>query len=193
MSLEAYIEVKVRDRFGKVIVRRKKRSRSFVRAFNHALCAQIRQETTPNPAITTKDTAGANQNLRNAGGPFYADAPAANATYGAVIGTDNTPVDIENFQMGAKCGEGTGANQVNHQACTVAYLGVAAGVSSFKVERSFLNNSGDTINVEEIGVYTMATRVGAVTIYIMVLRDLYSLAIPDGGGMSVTYTIRIAV
>lgn len=193
MGLEAYIGIKVKDRDGKVIVRRRKKSQSFVRAFNHVLCAQIRQETTPNPAIQTKDTSNTTQSLRTASTAFWCNAVAATATYGPVIGTDNTPVDIEQYALGAQCGEGTGANQVNHQATSVTYLGVAAGVSSFKVERTFLNNSGSAIAVEEIALYIRTHRVGAVAINVMGLRDLYSVSVPDGGGISITYTIRITV
>ena len=191
MSTVAYIEAEVKDRNGKVIARKKKLSRSFVRGWNHLLCAQLRGEAVPAPAIQTKDTSNTLRNVRGSGSPFYADAPIANSTYGCVVGTDNTPVDIENYALGAQCAEGVGLNQMNHQACTATYLGVVGTVSSFKIERTFLNNSGNAINVEEIGLYNMMWEVGAVTRYFMTLRDLFSLAVPDGGGITVTYTIRI--
>jgi len=191
MGLEAFIGIKVFDRDGKVIIRRKKRSRSFVRGFNHVLCAQMRSETTPAPAIQTRDTSNVNQSIRTANSPFWADAPAGNTLYGIVVGTDSTPVDIEQYALVAKCTHGSGANQLVYQACTCTWLGVAAGAASFTVDRSMLNNSGAPVAVEEIGIYIESAKLGAVLIYIMGMRDLYSLAIPDGGGITVTYTIGI--
>lgn len=192
MKTLAFVEATVFDRDGKIIAHKKKRSRSFVRAFNHVLCAQIRQEVTPDPVIQTLDITNVLRSLRTSSGPFSANGAAGDATNGIVVGTDNTPVDIENYALGAQCTEGIGANQMNHQACTVTYLGVAVGVSSFRVDRSILNNSGDIINIEEMGIYIYTHRVGAVLIKVMALRDLISQVVPDGGGITGTYTIRIA-
>ena len=192
MKILAFIEATVFDRDGKVISHKKKPSRSFVRGFNHILCAQIRQESTPNPAIQTKDTGGATRDLRTADTAFGANGPVGNDDYGIVVGTSNHAVDIEDYALIAAIAEGVGAGQMNHQLCSATYLGVAAGVSSFTVDRSILNNSGDTINVEEAGIYAQTKRVGAIATYVMVMRDLMSQAVPDGGGITVTYTIRIA-
>lgn len=192
MKILAFIEATVFDRDGKVISHKKKPSRSFVRGFNHILCAQFRQETNPSPAIQTKDTGGAVRDLRNANTPFQADGVVGDDNYGIRVGTSNQAVDIEDFALIAAIAEGVGAGEMNHQAGSVTYLGVAAGVSSFTVDRTILNNSGGTINVEEVGIYAITMRVGAVNTYVMVVRDLYTLAVPDGGGITVTYTIRIA-
>ena len=192
MKILAYIETTVRDRHGKIISHKKKPSRSFVRGFNHILCAQIRQETTPDPAILTKATNGVLYNIRNSSGCLRANGPVGNDDYGIMVGTSNQAVDIEDYALIAAIAEGVAAGQMNHQLCSATYLGVAAGVSSFTVDRSILNNSGDTINIEEAGIYVMATKAPTALIYVMVMRDLVSQAVPDGGGITVTYTIRIA-
>ena len=192
MKILAFIEATVFDRDGKVISHKKKPSRSFVRGFNHILCAQIRQESTPDPVIPTKNTGGALVNLRNSSACLRADGPVGIDDYGIVVGTSNQAVDIEDYALIAAVAEGVGAGQMNHQAGSATYLGVAAGVSSFTVDRSILNNSGDTINIEEVGIYVTATRTPTIATYVMVMRDLVSQAVPDGGGITVTYTIRIA-
>jgi len=192
MKILAFIEATVFDRDGKIISHKKKPSRSFVRGFNHILCAQIRQESTPDPVIPTKNTGGALINLRNSSACLRASGPVGDDDYGIVVGTSNQAIDIEDYALIAAAAEGVGAGQMNHQLCSATYLGVAAGVSSFTVDRSILNNSGDTINIEEAGIYVMATRAPTAQTFVMVMRDLVSQAVPDGGGITVTYTIRIA-
>lgn len=191
MAIEAYLGVTVKTRNKITLVRRLTKSRSFVRGFNHVLCAQMRGQVAPAPAIQTTDTAGVLQSLRTASSAFWCNADVAEDFYGPVIGTDNTPVDIEDYALGAQCTEGTGANQVNHRETLVTYMGVVGAVSQFKLDRTFLNNSGNVINVEEIGLYIRAMRTGAVAINILGLRDLNSVAVPDGGGITVTYYVGI--
>ena len=191
MKILAFIETTVRDRHGKVISHHKKRSRSFVRGFNHMLCAQMRAESTPDPVIQTKDTGGVLRNLRNAGNCFLADSGVGVVTHGIRVGTDNTAVDIEDYQLIAAIAEGGGAGQLNHQATTCTYVGVAGSQCSFTVQRQVNNNSGGDITIEEAGIYN-SFYVGFV-VYIMSCRDLVTELVPDTGNITVTYTIRVVV
>ena len=192
MKILAFIETTVRDRHGKVISHHKKRSRSFVRGFNHMLCAQMRGESNPDPAIQTKDTGGALRWLRNASNCFLADAPAANITHGIRIGTDNTAVDIEDFALIAAIAEGGAGGQMNHGACSCTYVGVAGSQCSFTVQRIMTNNSGGQINVREAAIYN-SFRDLSTTRYICSCRDLISEDVPDTAQITVTYTIRVVV
>ena len=85
----------------------------------------------------------------------------------------------------------TGSGQMEHQGHTYTFVGVVGNVCSFTVQRVFVNNSGSQINVQEAGIYMTAFRVGAIGVTICVARDLISQNVPNGGSVTVTYTIRI--
>ena len=192
MKILAYIETTVRDRHGKVISHHKKRSRSFVRGFNHMLCAMMRGQSTPDPVIQTKDTGGTLRNLRNANNCFIADSGIGIITFGIRVGTSNQAVDIEDYALIAAIAEGGAADQLNHQATTCTYVGVAGAQCSFTVQRQLNNNSGGDITIEEAGIYNSFKGVSAAR-FIMGCRDLASELIPDTGNITVTYTIRVVV
>jgi len=187
-----WIAVKVTDRNGKVISRqRRRRSRSFVQGWNWAVCAQFLGQSTPSPALgPVKNTAGGNVNLRTCGSPFRCNAGAGVTSTGIRVGTDNTPVAITDYALKAPIGQGTGPGQMEHQAQTFAWLGVAGKVCSFQTERVIVNNSGAQINVREAAIYMTVFYPTAAT-EICACRDLISQDVPDGGSVTVTYTMRI--
>ena len=191
MKILAFVETTVKDRHGKVISHHKARSRSFVRAFNHMICAQCRGQSTPNPGITTKDTGGTNRSLRTSGYGMVCTGGAGVTTYGTRVGTSAQAVDIEDYQLIAAIAHGVGAGQLSHGACTVAYVGVVGSASTFTVSRTFTNGSGGPISVRETGIYNRFTQVGATLIYLMSCRDNITEDVPDAGNLTVTYTIRI--
>ena len=191
MKTTGFITAVVRDRNGKVISRERHKIKSWCRAYNHILCAQFRVgESNPSPAITTKDTGNTNRNLRYQVN-FPCNAGIGSTTMGIRVGTDNTAVDIEQYALIAAIAEGTGAGQMEHQGMVFADNGVAGNVSSFKAERVIVNNSGGVINVAETGIYCRAYDTGETARYFMVIRDLVTQAVPDGGAITVTYTIRV--
>lgn len=193
MSFRAYIETVVRDGSGKVISRHKKRSRSFVRGFNHMLNAQARQESSPSPAIQTPDTGGTTRSLRNCSDPFIADSGVGVVTFGIRVGTGSTAVDIEDYALETPIAEGAGAGQLNHQATTCTYVGVVGSECSFTCQRQVNNNSGGDITIHEAGIYNKFRMVGLSQIYIMSCRDLVDELVPNTGNITVTYTIKIAL
>ena len=190
MKITGFVTAVVRDRNGKVISRERHQSRSFVRAYNHLQCAQMRGIAAPSPAITTKDTGGTDRNLRN-GDKGSCNAAIGVSAYGIRVGTDNTAVDIEQYALIAACAEGTGAGEMEHQGTSFNFVGVAGNVCSFEVERSIVNNSGGAIAVEEVAIYTTGNDTADATRYFMVARDLISQSVPDGGAITMTYTIRV--
>ena len=193
MPILAFIKTEVKDQHGKRISYHKQPSRSFVRGFNHMLCSQMRAESAPAPAIQTKDTGGALRSLRNSPNCFTADSPIGTVTYGIRVGTGVAAVDIEDFALNTPIAEGAGASQLNHLATTCTWVGVAGNQCSFTVQRQLNNNSGGDITIEEAGIYNSYYMVGLAVIYIMGCRDLVSELIPNGGNITVTYTIRVVL
>ena len=188
-----WIAVKVTDSNGKVISRqRRRKSHSYVQGWNWAVCAQFLGQSTPSPTLgPVKNTAGGNVNLRTCGSPFRCNAGAGTTSTGIRVGTDNTPVAITDYAMKAPIAQGTGPGQMEHQAQTFTWIGVAGNVCSFQTERVIVNNSGAQINVREAAIYMMAYRYPTTGTEICASRDLISQDVPDGGSITVTYTIRI--
>ena len=184
--------VKVTDRNGKVISQqRRRRSHSYVQGWNWAVCAQFLGQSGPSPALgLVKNTAGGNVNLRTCGSPFRCNAGAGTTSTGIRVGTDNTPVAISDYALKAPIAQGTGPGQMEHQAQTFTWIGVAGNLCSFQTERVIVNNSGAQINIREAAIYMTVFYPTAAT-EICACRDLISQDVPDGGSITVTYTIRI--
>ncbi len=79
-----------------------------------------------------------------------------------------------------------------YQAATVNASVVAAPNCGFVVERAFVNNSGGEITVRESAIYVRMK--GPIYYgYACVVRDVFAVAqaVPDGGSISISYTIRV--
>lgn len=136
---------------------------------------------------------------------FTADCEAASTadTNGIFIGTNSvaaaspggaTTVAYGDFNLRSKIAHGTSAGQMEYGTCTASAW--VLGSSSFTFTRTFINSSGASIIVKEVGL------VGASgTDYVMIARDtldpsstastLVDLAVTVATGqtLSVTYTI----
>jgi hypothetical protein len=191
--VELWLAAKVTDKNGKLISRqRPRKSHSYVQGWNWAVCAQFLGQYNPSPPLgPVRNTAGGNVNLRTCGSPFRCNAGAGTINIGIRVGTDNTPVAITDYALKAPIGEGTGLGQMEHQAQTFTWIGVIGSVCSFQTERVIVNNSGAQINVREAAIYIMAFRYPTTGAEMCASRDLISQDVPDGGSITVTYTIRI--
>lgn len=187
-----WIAAVVTDKNGRVISRqRRRKSHSFVQGWNWAVCAQFLGQSSPSPALgTVKNTVGGNVSLRTCGSPFRCNAGAGVTSTGIRVGTDNTLVAITDYALKAPMGQGTGPGQMEHQSQTFTWEGVAGNICSFQTERVIVNNSGDQVNVREAAIYMTVFYPTAAT-EICACRDLISQDVPDGGSVTVTYTIRI--
>ena len=193
MKVQLYIAAETRDKSGKIIHRmRRRRSHSYVQGWNWLVCAQFLGASSPSPALgPVKDTGGTNRNLRTCGIPFRCNGPAGTPDPGMRVGTSTTPVAIDQHALQAPIGQGVGAGQMEHQAQTYAFIGVAGSQCSFETSRVFVNNSGAPIGVREAGLYMTGYDSGTVGRIFMAARDLISEDVPDGGAVTVTYTVRI--
>ena len=192
-KVELWLAVNVTDKNGKIISRqRRRRSHSYVQGWNWVVCGQFLGQSNPSPPLgLTRNVAGGYVNLRTSGSPFRCNAGAGTTNTGIRVGTDNTPVAITDYALKAPIAEGTGSGQMEHQAQSFNFIGVVGNVCSFKTERVIVNNSGAQMNVREAAIYMMAYRYPTTGTEICASRDLISQDVPDGGSITVTYTIRI--
>ena len=182
-------EVVVRDRYGNVLKRIAAPSRSYVSAWNQSLYVLNRHS-----GFTITDTDGTGRYISYSSSVLRASAGAGEIDHGIRVGKGTTPVTINDYALEFPCGEGTGFDQFLHQAMATSSPTVAGSDCSFWHRRVIVNNSGSTISgIREIGCYMMikySPRYCALG-----YRDVLpgSVSIPDGGSITVTYTLKVTV
>lgn len=185
MKFGLWYSAVVRDRHGKVISRERRKSRSFLKQWLQLIFVQMTDVSS-----TIKDTGGLSRTSINSYNTNFTMTGTASAR-GIVCGTGNTPVTVEDYQLEAQIGHGYGAGQFEYLDCLASEPSIVGTHCSFVVSRSFVNWSGATITVREIGVYMMFHN--SITYYMDGIRDVLDtpLAIPYGGGISVEYTLEV--
>ena len=184
-----YYEVVVRDRRGNVLKRIAAPSRSYVRAWNQCLYILNRHTS-----YSITDTGGTARSISYSSSVLRANAGAGEIGYGIRVGKGTTPVTISDYALEAPCGEGTGVDQFLHQAMATSSPVVAGSDCSFWHRRVMVNNSGSTISgIREIGCYVLMKYSPAY--YGLGYRDVLPVEvyIPDGGSITVTYTLKVTV
>ncbi len=196
MKRELWYEVTVQDRDGKIVSHEGRKSRSFLNIWNRVVAAQLLGLTFPSSQMVTD----INGNLWPLGcgingWNFRMNGGANNQALGIVIGTSNTPVSISDYAMGAQIPQGTGTGQMDHLANVINASVVAGPNCDFFMSRSFANNSGGLITVRESGIYIMMERSLSpyTAAYGCGVRDVFGTPqdVPDGGGITIEYTLRV--
>ncbi|MBA7649497.1 hypothetical protein ES703_57294 [subsurface metagenome] len=181
--------VEVRDKEGRVLQRISAPSRSYVQQWNQILNVQAAQADK-----TVKDTGGADRTATPSEFNLYMFAPIGTIIQGIRVGKGTAAVAITDYALESPCGEGVGADEFNHQAVEFTEPSVVASTCSFTITRTMINNSGATIaGIKEIGCYSVFY--DGTTHYALTFRDVLpgALSIPDGGSITVTYTIAVTV
>ncbi|MBA7703986.1 hypothetical protein ES703_112783 [subsurface metagenome] len=186
MKYELWYSVVVRDRHGKIVSRERRKSRSFLKAWNQLVYFQMNSYG----GETVNDTAGIGRAIAFDALNFSMNAAAGVTTYGIRVGTGNTAVALDDYAVETPIAEGVGVGEMNHLICTVADYVVAAPSCSFVVFRSIVNNSAAEITVREAGIYMKMD-----TFFCCATRDVFSLpqAVPPGGTITVNWTIQVTV
>lgn len=176
--------VVVTDREGRVLRRIEAPSRSFVEQWNKVVNVQAKQV-----ASTIKDTGGVDRSVLNATQNLQIQAAAAITDYGIRVGKGSTAVAIDDYALETPLAEGVGVDQLNHLLSTYTAPSIDGSDCSFTIKRNMINNSGATISgVRELGAYMRMS-----TFYGLAFRDVLGAGVdvPDGGAVTVEYTIKV--
>ena len=177
----------VKDKDGKVLKRLSARSKSYVKAWSQLFNVGAR-----NAAQNIKDTAGADRSVGVDSDNWTATAGAGETNYGIRIGKGSTAVAIDDYALETPLAHGVGADEFSHQAQTFTAPAIAASTCSFTTTRIMINNTGSTIvGVRELGCYVRM----ANSYYGLAFRDVLGagVEVPDGGSVTVEYTIGVTV
>jgi hypothetical protein len=120
---------------------------------------------------------------------------STNASYGLFVGTGTGAESFEDYALGAMIANGSSAGQLAWDSPVDANPTYASEIKKWtKVfYRDFSNNSGDTINVGETGLYLRLLYDGFGNDYFMTERNLLAspVAVADAQILRVTYTTEI--
>lgn len=181
-SLTYAIEVK--DKEGRVLRHISEPSRSYVEQWNQLLNVQVAQANR-----SVRMTSGTPYSMPPHKDNFACNAAAGETTIGIRVGKGTTPVAIDDYALETPCEEGTGTDEFNYQLVIYTFPQVVSSTCSFTLSRIMINNSGATISgIKEIGNYMGGSQ-------FMGFRDVLPspVSIPDGGSITVTYTLSVTV
>jgi len=166
-NIDVYLTVMVKDKNGKVVYRRRYRSRSFVVGFLNALYTNF---TSPPSA----EQWFLNPNI--------------------VVGSGTTKPSITDGGLTSQIGNGTGAGQLQYgtDSLTTPITNLNNNSASFTWSKSFTNGSGGNVTVAEVGAYINTENQGNLLTY-FILHDLLpsEITLANTQVLTVVYTITI--
>jgi len=200
MKIQCYATLTVRDAEGKIIQRRRLKIKSFVKQFLQLLEVITSHSIgSPGSTLSVRDTTNTLRTL-TCGGTLYAYSvfaalsPAGNNAYGIVAGTGTTAEGVEDYALATIIAHGTGAGQLSYGATSYTTATVSDGNVDLIFTRTFVNGSGGTVTVQEIGLYFAQTDSGLVNRYFCGLRDLTgAISVGNGQTLTVQYDFRTTV
>lgn len=201
IQMKAKIKFTIYDSNGKIVKEWEEPSKSltfYYAVFEYNMWSQGN--------YTMIDTSGASV-VPNMGSPGVISVNAGSGinTYGIVVGSGNTSnVSVKStiVSLIAPIPNGTGAGQLLYQNVSFGNPLVNQNTSSWTISRNFINQSGGTINITEIGIIayvsgfnlsysTSSTPVNSD--YFLFAYDIPSSAITlvNGQTLNVTYTFTV--
>lgn len=146
-------------------------------------------------AILASHLAQAAQNMTDVGGVarscvaairnFDANAAGAITTYGLVVGSGTTAVTMADYKLQTQV-----TSNVGHGINSFLVENPDAATCRVAVTRVFTNSTGSTLNITEVGLYVIGT---ANLWKICIDRALYSVSVPNGENLSLTYRITVTL
>lgn len=193
-KFQIHINVELRDKNGKLIKKTKKKlSNSYVQQF-----IDIIQICMSYVAGTVTDTGGVAR-AYNTAAPNLAQ-PHLNVVggvgvvlYGIIVGIGTDAVTISDFKLQSPIAHGNNPTQLSYGSTSVGALATVDTTRQFTVARTFTNNSGSDITVQEVGLYCWFRDVPNADRYAMLERTLLEFVIANGTSGTVTYTISVTV
>ena len=201
IQMKAKIKFTIYDKDGKVVKEWEEPSKSLT--FYYAIF-QYNMWSQGN--YTMIDTSGASI-VPNMGSPGVISVNAGSGidTYGIVVGSGNTAnVSVKSTMVSliAPIPNGTGAGQLTYQATSFGTPSISGNATSWIITRNFVNLSGNTVSVSEVGIiayvsgFNLTNSSGSVLTspdYFLFAYDIPSsvISIVSGQTLNITYTFTV--
>jgi hypothetical protein len=213
-NLELLIECEVKDKNGRILSVHRQQAKSLLKNFAKMLRTMAVAPITFNSSQTTSltDTSGTSRTYCGAcitpppsattsyalgTSPLSVNAGAGVDSYGIQVGTGASAVTRDDYQLGGKIVHGNASGQLSYGAMTVEDTDGTPPDTTFRVIRTFTNNTSSPITVYEIGlVIANAYNIGGTTIYtyyFLIARDVLTApqSIPAGATLTVRYIFKV--
>ena len=194
-------EIEVIDKDGNVTERQKGKNSLLIQFIGSIISAlDPNGYNTICPSTDVKNVAGgaASNLLYQYNSNTYCGIPSAGTfgviTNGIVVGSGNTPVTADDYNLVTIITNGIGAGQLQYQVGVVNDVVLASPRASFRNDRAFINGSGAPVTVKEIGIYSYWYDSSA-PYQMCYCRDVLAspVAVADGSTLYVKYTIYISI
>lgn len=197
-----FIEYEVRDKDGRLLKKGRKESQTWVGNLVALLRAIIATYVTgsgnyygiltPADLVDTSNTARPVALAGFSTGIYLGGrAPEGDTSAGILVGTSDTPVALDQFNLINLIAHGSSSGQLYYGATNVE--AITKGASwFFRVVRTFTNNSGGTITVREVGLFVKLGYNVSPGYYTCILaRDVIpgGISIPNGSTLTFRYVI----
>jgi len=180
-KLKAEIRAELRDRQGKLIRRLPWRpAQSLLKQFIQCLAIQAAQANQ-----TIKLVSGADQSVGTSPDALRVDGPAADTVKGIVIGTGTNPVAMADYKLQTQV-----TTNITHSVVSFAVENPDANTWRVAISRIFTNQTGASLGIREVGLYN---KIGVVPAAICLDRTLYSVDVPNGVAVTLTYRITVTL
>jgi hypothetical protein len=200
--MRLYVELELKDEDGRVLHRRRFRSHSYLKQ----LIAMLRgimyhAYGYSNPGNTTVvDTSGTGRSYPTSSGSLYSagiplNCPSASSEYGLVVGSGTASNTVGTYALQSLISHGTGSGQLSYGSHTFEDLVVSDSTIYFRIIRTFTNNSGASITVNEIGLYAKVQDSGGTARIFCIARDVLStgVTVDNGKTLTVRYILSVTV
>lgn len=199
--LKAYWEIEVRDSKGKLLKRRRFKSHSYLAQFIR-MVRGIQYHTygiTNNGNTSVVDITGTSRTypydtyLYSSG--MALNCGAGSSEYGIVVGTGTNPNSTTTYALQSIIAHGTGAGQLSYGSHTFEDIITSGSDVFFRIIRTFTNNSGASITVNEVGLYVKAVDSSNNARVFCIARDLIpdGQVVPNGATLTIRYIQKITV
>ena len=191
---KAFIEIEVRDKKGKILEKRREEAHSWVGNFIKALYGLLATSAIKNTTISIIDTEnqsiGFPQVPSESDSVLFVKAVAGNDDFGIIVGSGNTPVTLDDYNLEAKIPHGTGTGQIQYNYTTMEEPVISDNNISFRIIRTFTNVSGGDIIVREIGLVALK-----YSKYFLIARDVLEtpVTVPHEATLTVRYIISYSL
>jgi len=115
------------------------------------------------------------------------------AESGIVVGSGTTPPTPSDYSLESQIPHGTGAGQLDYEQDEFGDVQISGNTISFEMRRMFINRTGNTITVAEIGIIMYTIDTSNTRRRVLIARDVLDtpVEVPGYGSICVTYTFYV--
>jgi len=199
--LRGTLEIMVKDRDGRVVKYGRHEMKSFLNNFLKFLELFFKSNGQVDISIvdtggTSRPARGSRYNAIRENSFMGGAAPDNDDSYGIIVGSGTTTVNLNQYALASKIAHGTGSGQLDYNPTSLDDFGVDTSVSPpvyrFRLVRSFINASGVAVTINEVGVAVRYRR-DTDDFKFLIARDVLpiSYTVPAGGSATVAVTVEV--